>query len=301
MSDFIVVRNLDSESSLPFLVHVPIDGGLWFKTKEAWPRSARVYCHPVDAPPSNGLDVLECIPVQLCVRRGPAIDLILARATNKRSQFVFTASRGRSLILWQTTKVSALARPGARIPYARASAQPVICIDTREKYGYRFAEHDVVRTRAALPVGDYAIVLEKTCVAAVERKTLEDLTSSINDGRLNFAMAELAALKAAAVVVEGAYSALLRHQYTRPGHLVDMLARLQVRYPMVPIVFMESRKFAEEWTYRFLRAAEAMHGPVELPFSAAPPPQGTPEPKRRRARRTKPSSVLRDASEPPVH
>jgi hypothetical protein len=34
MSDFIVARNPDVESSLPFLVHVPIDGGLWFKAKE---------------------------------------------------------------------------------------------------------------------------------------------------------------------------------------------------------------------------------------------------------------------------
>ena len=299
MSDFIVARNPDAESSLPFLVHVPIDGGLWFKAKEGWPRSARVYCHPVDAPPSLELDVLECVPVQLCVRRGPAIDLILARATNKRSQFVFTASRGRSLILGQTTMVSSLARPGARIPYARASAQPVICVDTREKYGYRFAEHEIVRTRAPLAAGDYAVVLEGKCVAAVERKTLEDLTSSINDGRLNFAMAELATLKVAAVVVEGAYSALLRHQYTRPGHLVDMLARLQVRYPMVPIVFLESRKFAEEWTYRFLRAAEAMHGAIELPFSAAPP-EGSPEPKRRRARRPKPDRGISEGSEPPA-
>jgi len=36
-----------------------------------------------------------------------------------------------------------------------------------------------------------------------------------------------------------------------------MLARLQVRYPEVPIVFADSRKFAEEWAYRFLAAALA--------------------------------------------
>jgi hypothetical protein len=36
-----------------------------------------------------------------------------------------------------------------------------------------------------------------------------------------------------------------------------MLARLQVRYPEVPIVFADSRKFAEEWTCRFLAAAFA--------------------------------------------
>jgi hypothetical protein len=34
-----------------------------------------------------------------------------------------------------------------------------------------------------------------------------------------------------------------------------MLGRLAVRYPEVPIIFAGSRKFAEEWAYRFLGAA----------------------------------------------
>jgi hypothetical protein len=36
-----------------------------------------------------------------------------------------------------------------------------------------------------------------------------------------------------------------------------MLGRLAVRYPGVPIVFAGSRKFAEDWAYRFLGAAAA--------------------------------------------
>ncbi len=32
-------------------------------------------------------------------------------------------------------------------------------------------------------------------------------------------------------------------------------ARLQVRYPEVQVVFADSRRFAEEWTYWFLAAA----------------------------------------------
>ena len=35
----------------------------------------------------------------------------------------------------------------------------------------------------------------------------------------------------------------------------DGLAELQVRYPNVPIVFCETRKLAEEWTYRYLAAS----------------------------------------------
>jgi hypothetical protein len=37
---------------------------------------------------------------------------------------------------------------------------------------------------------------------------------------------------------------------------LDGLAELQVRWPNVPIVFCENRSLAEEWTYRFLAAAQ---------------------------------------------
>jgi hypothetical protein len=44
-------------------------------------------------------------------------------------------------------------------------------------------------------------------------------------------------------------------EHVRPGWLPEVLARLQVQYPDVPVVFADTRPFAEEWTYRFLGAA----------------------------------------------
>jgi len=41
------------------------------------------------------------------------------------------------------------------------------------------------------------------------------------------------------------------------ARLGDQLSRLQVRYPEVRMVFADSRRFAEEWTYRFLSSALA--------------------------------------------
>jgi hypothetical protein len=41
------------------------------------------------------------------------------------------------------------------------------------------------------------------------------------------------------------------------GYLPDLLARVQVRCPEIPIVFAETRPLAEEWTYRWLGAALA--------------------------------------------
>jgi hypothetical protein len=70
-------------------------------------------------------------------------------------------------------------------------------------------------------------------------------------------MAELAALPRAAVVVEDRYSQVFALTHQRPSVVLDGLAELQVRYPNVPIVFCETRKLAEEWTYRFLAAAHA--------------------------------------------
>ncbi len=96
-------------------------------------------------------------------------------------------------------------------------------------------------------------------MAAVERKTFEDLVKSLIDGTLGFQLAELSALPAAAVVVEERYGALAAAPRVTPGWPCELVAQLQVRYPNVPIVFTDSRKLAEDWTHRYLAAAAALH------------------------------------------
>lgn len=56
-------------------------------------------------------------------------------------------------------------------------------------------------------------------------------------------------------MVEGRYSSLFKLEHVPAAFIADGLAPLQVRYPEVPLVFADSRKFAEEWSYRFLAAA----------------------------------------------
>ncbi len=186
------------------------------------------------------------------------IDLTLERPRLARSQFVFTETRGRPAIFWQTRKAAQAANPGARIPRGRATPQEFeIAVDTRERYPYRFAAHGVITERAALPAGDYAILADGDPIATVERKTLENLAASLSDGTLAFQMQRLADIPAAAVVVEARYSALFKLEHVSGAWLADMLARLQLRYPEVPIAFADSRKFAEEWTYRYLASALA--------------------------------------------
>jgi hypothetical protein len=218
-----------------------------------------VFCAQDDSPWDPTADLVEDVPVLLCRRRGAAIDLVLDRPTLSRSQFVFTQARGRPAIWWQTQKTAQAANPGARIPRGRSAGELIVTVDTREKYGWRCSGHPVITNRAALPAGDYGAIVEGILVAVVERKTLENLATSLSDGALAFQMQRLAELPRAAVVVEGDYPDLFRTQPGRGSWLADMLGRLAVRYPEVPIQFAGSRRFAEEWSYRFLGAAVADH------------------------------------------
>lgn len=174
-----------------------------------------------------------------------------------RSQFVFTEVRGRPAIFWQTQRTARSANPGGRVPRARAIVGTItIFVDTRERSPYRFAaRRDVVVQRHALPAGDYGVQADDRLVAVVERKSLENVSASLSDGALAFQLQRLSQVPSAAVVVEGRYPRLLEAPNRRGAFLADVLARLQLRYPGVQIVFADSRKFAEEWTYRYLAPA----------------------------------------------
>jgi ERCC4-type nuclease len=166
------------------------------------------------------------------------------------------------MIWWQTQATAQSANPGARIPRGRASGPLAIAVDSREKYGWRFAGRQVAIERRALPAGDYGAIVDGSVLAVVERKTLANLATSLSDGTLAFQMQRLATVGRCAVVVEGDYPDLFRTQPGRGTWLADMLGRLGVRYPEVPIVFAGSRKFAEEWAYRFFAAAAGDLGPT---------------------------------------
>ena len=194
-----------------------------------------------------------------CVRRGAAIDLVLDRGRENRSQLVFTSARGRDAVFWQSPRTRKQARPNVRTPAARAAGIPdlEIVVDSHEQYPYRFTGQQATVLKRALPCGDYGLISGGRLIASVERKSLADLVASLTGGKLRYALAELAALPRAAVVIEDRYSAIFKLDRLRPAMVADGLAELQVRCPNVPMVFCETRQLAEEWTYRFLAAARA--------------------------------------------
>jgi hypothetical protein len=254
---FVVLANPQADTTLPYLVRLPLEGGLVFKARDTWPRTSRVYCHPFEESWPEVPEVVESVLVLHCKRRGAAIDLVLDRPRLARSQFVFTEVRGRPAIFWPTQRTARGANPGGRVPRRRVltGGFPIV-IDSRERYSYRFAGREVTTQGAALPAGDYAVRDEAGQVlAAVERKSLENLSSTLSDGTLAFQLRRLAELPPCGRGRGGALPAASPRPARSPGTGSPMSGPLQVRFPEVHVVFSDSRRFAKEWTYRFLAAA----------------------------------------------
>jgi hypothetical protein len=283
--EFVVARNPEDGSSLPYLVRLPLPGGaVVLKVRDVWPRTAKVYCHRAIGWPEDP-DIVERVPVRDCRRRGAAVDLVLDRARENRSQFVFTKARGRDVIFWQSARTARQARPNVSIPTTRAAGLRLeILVDVHERYPWTFGHQQATTQRQKLPAGDYAVAVDDRIVAAVERKSLADLVATMTGGKLRYLLAELAALPSAAVVVEDRYSAVFKLDRVRPALIAEGLGEAAARFPSVPIVFAETRPLAQEWAYRFLGAALAHHdddqGAIQLvadlpPAGSVPPPEPT--------------------------
>ena len=152
--DLVIARNPDPDSSLPDLIRVPLGSrGLIVKAREPWPRTSKVYCHRADGWPVDA-EVLERLPARSCTSRGSAVDLVLARARENRSQLVVTRARGREMIFWQSPRTVKQAWPTVAMPTARAHGQALeIVVDTAEKYPYRFTRQQASTWRQRLPAG----------------------------------------------------------------------------------------------------------------------------------------------------
>src|SRR3954447_21552660 len=177
LGEFIVARNPDADSTLPYLLNIPLgERGIVLKARDTWPRTGKIYCHRVEAWPDDAA-VVERVPVRSCVRRGAAIDLVLERSRENRSQLVMTQAKGRQVIFWQTARTAKQARPNVPVPSARAQGLTAleIVVDSHERYAYTFKDQQITTRRAALPAGDYAVLHGDSIAAAVERKSLGDL------------------------------------------------------------------------------------------------------------------------------
>jgi hypothetical protein len=136
------------------------EGAVVLKVRDVWPRTAKVYCHRAVGWPDEP-DLVERVPVRSCLRRGAAVDLVLDRGRENRSQFVFTRARGRDVIFWQSARTVRQARPNVALPTARAGGQVLeILVDSHERYPWTFTHQQATTQRRALAAGDYAVEVD---------------------------------------------------------------------------------------------------------------------------------------------
>lgn len=266
---FWIGRNPAAESRLPYLLRLPVsgEGRLFLAARDTWPRGTDVFCYQLPEWPAEA-EVIEEIPVEACWRVGAAVHLVLQRRTNRRSLFVWTKKGDRTLVFWRSEASMHRARPGIRVPLARAFDERLsIAVDLGERYPWRFAGRDATTERRRLPIGDYALVKDDEVVAVVERKTAADLAGAAVGGQLGLVLAELGQVRHAALVVEGRLSDVLKAgERARPGWLLNVIAALQVEHPRVSWMFAETRQLAEDWAYRWLGAAARLEQPRALPL-----------------------------------
>lgn len=168
VEDFVIARNPDDDSSLPYLVRLPLGpNGVVLKVRDVWPRTAAVYCHHAIEWPAD-VEIVERVAVRSCVRRGAAIDLVLERGKENRSQFVFTTARGREVIFWQSARTSKQAKPAVSLPTARAAGQVIeVLVDVHERYPWTFARQQAT-TEAQIRFPSVPIVFCETRLLAQE-------------------------------------------------------------------------------------------------------------------------------------
>ena len=256
--EFIIARSPLGGSRLPYVVSLPLSPvPVVLATRGDWPVDKDLYCHELPAWPEGAEEVAR-VPVVSCRRRGSSVQLVLDRVQRRRSLFVWTVSKqGKPLVFWRSERSMRSTRPGVRAPHARGLNGPmVVVIDTRERYPWRFATNPVETERRQLPVGDYGVFDGDALAAVVERKKLKEFVGAAVTGKLQLAMAELAAMPRAAVIIEGRMAKLLAGEETRvrPGWLLNLTAALQAAYPNVPLLFAESAPLAADLAYRWLSA-----------------------------------------------
>ena len=113
---FKVARNRDADSTVPFVISVPLaSGDLVPKANVFWPRRSKVNCHRAERwRPKQKLSKES--PCGSSVRRGVAVDPVLDRARENRSQFVVTALRdGRVGIFSQSVSTTSKTRSAAGV------------------------------------------------------------------------------------------------------------------------------------------------------------------------------------------
>jgi len=131
----------------------------------------------------------------------------------------------------------------------------VVVIDTRERTAYTFDQERTATVRCKLCAGDYSLAGFERMVA-VERKTLDDLVSTVIHARDRFRreLERLAQYEAACIVVEGNLRDVLDRCYRSAAHpnaIVGNIVSIVVRFG-IPVYFCSDREAANRFVEAYL-------------------------------------------------
>jgi hypothetical protein len=242
---------------------------LRLRAQHRWPgANQNIFClleHGRDDATTGG-EELERVPVVAIQRRGVRLSVVLDRPKYKRCDFLFVrrARKDRpdetfEQIFWQTQTAMVQRRPKILPPALRSRDQLTVAIDARERYPWRFACATTVRRR--LDRGDYALMDGDTPVAAVERKTFENVLADLGVlPLLHQRLMDLATMEHHAFVIEAPYEDFLNpaklHHYSA-AFCAAAIGELYVALPRLRIVFCANRKAANAWTAGYFAAVQA--------------------------------------------
>lgn len=168
-------------------------------------------------------------------------------------------------------------------------SEPTIIEDTREQNPWVFA-NDVRVVRQALKAGDYSVLGYETELA-IERKSLDDLLSTLSWGRERFEteLEKLAKMRRACIIAEGSIDDVIigqaRSRITAAS-LLGSIAAIHARYG-IPTIWAGSRSTAAAYALRWLTKSAAFIDAERLGGPA-------PAEKKSRTRRTKSAPARTD-------
>lgn len=254
-----------------------VDGGkvlLCLRVQERWPGTkGQIFCLSEEGREwPQPMAEIERVPIVSLRRYGKRLSIVLDRSKNKRCDFLFLKKPYKSRegeyeqIFWRTQQALRERRPRVKLTL-RGTESLRILVDAGERYPWRFPSCEA--ERAALPVGDYALLENDGLLAVVERKTFDNLLSEF--GRMSSfhqILGELKSYPQSALVIEAAYADFLKAdklRYYSSSFAAKVIGELHAMHPNLNIIFAGNRKLANEWTLRFFAAIKSHEDDVPQP------------------------------------
>lgn len=271
----------------PYRLSIVRDGRrlLALRVRERWPGPGmQIFClRDDDGEDSPEGELVERVPVRSVVRIGRKLSVVLDRPTRKRCDFLFLTKDYKEgtgsyeQIFWRTEQAIRAHRSRSRPQLHPRAERLEIAVDPAERYAWTFPGSHVERRK--LSAGDYGLVVGDRVVAAVERKSFENMLAEIAALQiLHQKLVELSSHANVALVVEAQYadfldpSRLARCGKWTPAYLARVFAEIAAVHPRLPIVFAGNRKLANSWTAGFFAAVAARladHAPALIADAVA--------------------------------